>query len=647
MSENNTPNKNNGAGSNKPTPPPVVPKAPAVKNTADKAVDKSKNGANKKLLFVLIPVIVALVIGAVVLAVVLKNNKSGNNGDTTLAESKVVVVTDENGVAVTDENGVPVTYVAVTEVVKVTDRNGEPVTDEKGKEVTTVVYKNENITVNVPVTNNKGEAVTNSKGEVVTQQVTLPQNPNDSGNGSVVLGTTVVPVTDGQGNTAVDESGNLFTTIVELTSNPVTVEPAAIDFKASMGGTAEDYFSGIDTDKDGNYIAANVTNSKDGDFKEYAELNYQAPYTVLVKYDKSGNLKWRKPIGSARGTLQIMDILCNEDGTFYAVGYGKNVGGVNGRGYYDGVVYKFDKDGNELWHKIFGTSTVDMFNGATLTDDGGIVAVGTVGNNDFDAEEFGKNELESAACIVKYDKSGNLMWKNVIGGNKDYFNDVAESKDGNIFAVGNFYSGTLFANVGSADSGIVKFNAQGKYVGVAPIAGKGIESFMGITACKSGGVAVVGKSNSSDSGNTTSTFVSDLASRGGYDAYIMKYEEDLKRSFAKPFRGQYDDDLVDVIEKSDGTFIATGKSNSSSRDLKGITTRGGDDMVIASFDKYGNLSWARSFGGTQNESASAICLAKDDGYVIAGRTLSKDIDMKGISQYVNGRSVGVIAKFPE
>ena len=646
MDENKTTGKNNGAENNRPAPPPIAPKAPAVKDSGA-ASPKGKEKVNKKLLYILIPVIAILIIGAVVGAIALKNGKDKNNDGTTLAESKVVVVTDENGVAVTDENGVPVTYVAVTEVVYVTDANGVPVTDEKGKNVTTVVYKQENVTVNVPVTNSKGEAVTNGKGEVVTQQVTLPQNPNNQGNGNIILGTTIIPVTDGQGNTAVDESGNLFTTIVELTSNPVTVEPADIDFKASMGGTAEDYFSSIDADKDGNYIAANVTNSKDGDFKEFAELNYMAPYTVLVKYDKSGNVKWRKPIGSPRGTLQIMDVLCNEDGTFYAVGYGKNVGGKNGRGYYDCVVYKFDKDGNELWYKIFGTSTVDMFNSATLTADGGIVAVGTVGNNDFDAEEFGKNELESAACIVKYDKSGNLLWKNVLGGNKDYFSDVAESKDGSIFVVGTFYSGTLFANVGSSDAGIVKFNAQGKYVDVAPIAGKGIESFTGIAACKAGGVVVVGKSNSSDSGNTTSTFVSDLASRGGYDAYIMKYEEDLTRAFAKPFRGQYDDDLVDVIEKEDGTFIATGKSNSSSRDLKGITTRGGDDMVIASFDKYGNLSWARSFGGTLNESASAICLAKDNGYVIAGRTLSKDIDMKGIAQYVNGRSVGVIAKFPE
>ena len=52
-----------------------------------------------------------------------------------------------------------------------------------------------------------------------------------------------------------------------------------------MGGTAADYFSSIATDKDGNFIAANVTNSKDGNFKEYAELKFAAPYTVLVKYD--------------------------------------------------------------------------------------------------------------------------------------------------------------------------------------------------------------------------------------------------------------------------------------------------------------------------------------------------------------------------
>lgn len=618
-------------------PPPVVSAPPVVSTPVTKS-------NNKKFLYILIPIIAVILIGAVIIAFALKNNKTPKDDPTT---TRVVVATDENGVAITDANGVPVTIVAETEIVNVTDAKGVPVTDEKGNKVTTVVYKDVDVTVNVAVTNNKGEEVTNSKGEVVTQQVVVPQDPDKAENGNVIFGTTAIPVTDGQGNTAVDNEGNIFTTIVELTSNPVTVEPATLDWKTSMGGTAVDYFSSVDTDKDGNYIAANITNSKDGQFKEFEELKYTAPYTVLVKYDKSGNVKWQKPVGSTRGMLAITDVVTTDDGGFYAVGYGKNVGGKTGKGYYDGVVYKFDKNGNEVWYKTFGTSTVDMFNGATLTSDGGVVAVGSVGNNDIDAEEFGKEELKSAACIVKYDASGSLVWKNVVGANQDTFNGVVEGTDGNIYCVGNFYSGDLFKGLGQSDSGIVKFGKDGKYIDVAPIAGRGIESFSGITACKNGGIVIVGKSNSSDSGNTDSKFVADLASRGGYDAYIMKYENDLTPVFAKPFRGQYDDELVDVIEKEDGTFVATGKSNSSSRDFKGVTTRGGDDMVIASFDTYGNLSWARSFGGTQDESATAICLAENNGYVIVGRTLSKDIDMKGISQYVNGKSVGVIAKFPE
>ena len=636
-------NKNLSNNKQKMSAPPMVKKEAPQKQNASKA--SALNGDSKKKLAIIIPIAcVALVVIGVIVGVAIKNHKKNNTGTT---DPGAFVVTDENGIAVTDESGVPITYVPETQIVNVTDANGAVVTDADGKNVTTMVYKEHDVTVNVKVTDEKGEQVTNSKGEQVTKQEVIKQDPNKADGDKVVLGTTAVAVTDGQGHTAVDNAGNIFTTIVEITSNPVAVEPAALDWKASLGGTAEDYFSSIETDKDGNYIAANVTNSKDGQFKEFDSLGYAAPYTVLVKYDKSGNIKWQKAIGHRRGTLQIMDIITNDDGTFYAIGYGKNVGGVNGKGYYDGAVFKFDKDGNEIWHKIFGTSTVDVFNGGTKTSDGGVVAVGSVGNNDGDAKGFGKKELESAACIVKYDANGNLVWKNIVGGDKDYFNGVVEGADGSIYTVGNFYSGKLFKGLGSSDSGVVKFDAKGKYVDVAPIAGRGIESFKGITACKDGGIVVVGKSNSSDSGNIDSTFVSDLASRGGDDAYIMKFDQDLKRVFAKPFRGQYDDDLVAVIEKEDGVFIAVGKSNSSSRDFKGITTRGGDDMVIASFDKYGNLTWARSFGGTQNESASAICLAEKEGYIVAGRTLSKDIDMKGISQYVSGKSVGVIAKFPE
>ena len=638
-----------------PTPPPVAPK-------------KKKN--TKKII---IPVAIILAIAVVVTAVALIKKGIEKQKEDSL---NPVIVTDINGVPVTNQNGEPVTVIPQTEIHTYTDTNGNT--------LTTVV--NKEVAVTVPVTNEKGEYVTDKNGEVVTEEIkyvptTKAPDPivigtssvyeidpsgevvtNESGeavtsvveittipatSNSDILGTTAIPMTDGQGNTAVDENGNVFTTIVELTSNPIAVEPADIEWKASRGGTQSDYISSIAPLKNDGYIAAIVTNSKDGNYKEYSELKYSVPYTVLTKYKKNGDIDWEKVVGSKKGMTAITTVVPTDDGGFYAVGYGKNVGGVTGKGYYDGVVYKFDKKGEQEWYKTFGTSTVDLFNGATLTSDGGIIAVGSGGNNDGDAKGFKKPALESAACIVKYSSDGKLLWKNIVGGNQDTFNGVAEASDGNIFVVGDFYSGNLFTALGSSDSAVVKFSPIGEYLDIAPIAGKGIENFPAITACKNGGVVVVGRSNSTDAGSTKSFFVADLASRGGYDSYIIKFKNDLSIEFANPFRGQYDDALTSVVEAEDGTFIAAGYSNSSSRDFKGITTRGGDDIVIASFNKFGSLSWARSFGGTKSDSANAICLGSDGGYLVAGKTLSNDIDMKGIAQYVNGKSVGVIVKFPE
>lgn len=638
-----------------PTPPPVAPK-------------KKKN--TKKII---IPVAIILAVAVIITAVALIKKGIEKQKEDSL---NPVIVTDINGVPVTNQNGEPVTVIPQTEIHTYTDTNGST--------HTTVVHKE--VAVTVPVTNENGEYVTDKNGEVVTEEIkyvptTKAPDPivigtssvyetdpsgevvtNESGeavtsvveittipatSNSDILGTTAIPMTDGQGNTAVDEDGNVFTTIVELTSNPIAVEPADIEWKASRGGTQSDYISSIAPLKNDGYIAAVVTNSKDGNYKEHSELKYSVPYTVLTKYKKNGDIDWETVVGSKKGMTAITTVVPTDDGGFYAVGYGKNVGGVTGKGYYDGVVYKFDKKGEQEWYKTFGTSTVDLFNGATLTSDGGIIAVGSVGNNDGDAKGFKKPALESAACIVKYSSDGKLLWKNIVGGNQDTFNGVAEASDGNIFVVGDFYSGNLFTALGSSDSAVVKFSPIGEYLDVAPIAGKGIENFPAISACKNGGVVVVGRSNSTDAGSTESFFVADLASRGGYDSYIIKFKNDLSVEFANPFRGQYDDALTSVVEAEDGTFIAAGYSNSSSRDFKGITTRGGDDIVIASFNKFGSLSWARSFGGTKSDSANAICLGSDGGYLVAGKTLSNDIDMKGIAQYVNGKSVGVIVKFPE
>ncbi|MGN0525817.1 MAG: hypothetical protein ACI4IF_00080 [Acutalibacteraceae bacterium] len=638
-------NENNNIQNNKaniPAPPPMVKKgekaekpessAPKAPTPKEEKPSKSPKGNSKKLLAILIPVIAVIVVGAIILAVVLtKNKKDGKN---TLGTLSPVVVTDANGVPVTDVNGEVITVMPETEIVKVTDKNGY--------EHTSVVYKD--VVVKIPVTDENGKFVYDDKGDVVTEEYVYNPSVTEPG---AVIGTTVVPVTDGEGNTAVNDKGEVITTVVDVTSNPNPAEPAKIDWKAGLGGTAKDYISSVAAMSDGGYITATVTNSTDGDFAKYKELNYAKPYTVLTKYSKNGDVVWEKAVGSKKGITRIEDIVVTKGDDFYAVGYGKNIGGVTGKGYYDGAVLKFNKKGEQIWSKTFGTSTVDMFYGADLADNGDIIVVGSVGNNDGDAKGFNKPELKSAASVVRYNSDGDVVWKNILGGDGDIFNNVAVGSDGNIYIVGNFVSGTFFKGLGKNDSGVVKLNSKGELVSVQAIAGKGTEEFKGITACKNGGVTVVGRSDSSDSGNTDSFFTGNLASRGGYDAYIIKFDENLNIKFATSFRGQYNDELVDVVEKDDGSFIAVGSSNSSSRDLKGITTRGGNDIVLASFDSLGMLSWARSFGGSNDEKSYAVALSKDGGYVVAGETGSSDVDMEGIAQYVTGNTKGVIVKFPE
>lgn len=589
---------------------------------------------NKKLLCIIIPVVIILAV-AITVTVILFGSKDDKNG---------IVVTDENGVVVTNVDGTPVTVVPETEIVDVTDSDGNTVLDEKGNPVTTVVYKDSVVTV--PKTDENGSTIWE----------TVVVKPEVSYTGGEYLGTTVIPVTDGQGNTGVDSEGNLITTIVDVTAAPsLDIEPADVAWKYTRGGTQTDYISDMIATPDKCYITSTVTNSTDGDYAQFASLGYATPYTVLTKTDDDGKIVWEKAFGSKKGIFNIKALDVASDGSIYAAGYGEKFYDISTRGYYDGFVAKFSSKGELLWIKSFGTSTVDMLNGICVTSDGGVVAVGSVGNNDYDAEGFGGKELNSRAAAVKYSSSGELVWKNFFGGDRDFFDGVAEGKDGSLFIVGTFYSDELFEVMGAKDStglkqsdaGVVKLSSSGKFVAVKAISGTKTESFTGITAISDGGVVIVGRSNSSDSSDSSSFFTGDLAARGDYDAYIIRLSEGLEPTAASAFRGQNAERLQDVIETDSGNFIAVGYTNSSTRDLKGVTTRGGDDIVIAGFSSRCSLLWARSFGGKRDDSAAAIVKGVSGGYVIAGRSLSMDADLANIAPYSGNYSVGVVVKFPE
>ena len=591
---------------------PKVQKQPKEKTTKKPVITAIpvKEKLNNKNLKIIIPVAV-LILVAIIIAIVLV---SGNGG--------------KDNIVVTDTNGVPVTNV-----------DGEVIT-----------VSPEDVTAQVPVTDASGNAVTDVSGNVVTEVVSVNNKENNT-NGNTnngTAGTTSVLVTDGKGNTGVDEQGNPITTIINITEAPtINVEPAKTEWKNTQGGSASDKYKDVILTDDGCYITANVTNSKDGDFAQYKDMNLSVPYTVLTKYDKEGEVIWQKVFGSDKGSLEIVALSPAEKGDFYAVGYGKAIENLDISGWYDGAIYKIDKNGNVDWVKKFGTSTVDILNDVVTASNGDAIVVGSAGNNDGDAKDSGGKANESKALIMRYSDSGKLLWKEFAGGNMDTFVGVAEGTDGSIYALGNFYSGKLFPALGKCDSGVVKYSSDGVMMKKTSVAGTGIDEFKGITASSDGGVVICGTSDSSDT-EGDSFFKDNLASRGGYDSYIIKYTNDLAVEFATPVRGQNNDTATSVIELSDGNFIMAGSTNSSTRDFKGITTRGKKDIFVASFNRLGVLVWVRSFGGSENDGALALSKGADGGYVVVGETLSNNVDLEGIAPYGgNGKSLAVMVKFPE
>jgi hypothetical protein len=101
-------------------------------------------------------------------------------------------------------------------------------------------------------------------------------------------------------------------------------------------------------------------------------------------------------------------------------------------------------------------------------------------------------------------------------------------------------------------------------------------------------------------------------------------------TWLKTYGGSNHDIGESIISTGDGNYVFTGKTGSTDKDFQGVS-KGGDDICVVKIDSLGKIIWKRKYGGWLNDHGISITLTTDSNLIIIGNTTSNDGDFGGIN----------------
>jgi len=229
---------------------------------------------------------------------------------------------------------------------------------------------------------------------------------------------------------------------------------------------------------------------------------------------------------------------------------------------------------------------------------------------------FGTTTLTSEGgsniFLVKYNSDGNVLWAKSTGGtNDDYVSSVAADGFGNIYLAGEFKSPAItfgsitLTNETGSDIFIVKYNSNGNVLWAKDVSlPTNGENFPQALTLDPSGNIYL-----AGNFNTTITFgTTTLTSEGGDDFFLVKYNSDGNVLWAKSEGGTNEDYVFSVAADGFGNIYLAGEFTSSTLTF-GTTTlinKGNEDAFLTKYNSDGNVLWAKSAGGVNGEGISSV-----------------------------------------
>lgn len=338
-------------------------------------------------------------------------------------------------------------------------------------------------------------------------------------------------------------------------------------------------------------------------------------FVLSLANAQSPAIQWQKCFGGSNSETGN-SIKITSDGGYILAGSSNSVNGdvTQNFGGVDYWIVKMNSVGTIQWKKSYGGSGDDYANSVQQTFDGGYIVAGTSNsNNGHISNSHGNNDF----WIIKLDSTGNLIWQKSLGGtSNDSAQSVQQTTDGGYIVAGSSSSnnGDVSANHGYSDFWILKLNSTGNIIWEKSLGGSGADEAMSVRQTSEGGYIIAGYTNSSN-GNVTQNF-------GGSDYWIIKLNSLGNLEWEKSIGNLFDDVSYSAEQTMDGGYIVAGATTLNSES-------GVPDYRVLKLNSAGGIEWSRYFGGNAHDNGQEVRQTPDGGYIVGGWTVSNNGDVTG------------------
>ncbi len=196
---------------------------------------------------------------------------------------------------------------------------------------------------------------------------------------------------------------------------------------------------------------------------------------------------------------------------------------------------------------------------------------------------------------------------------------LALGDDGALVLAGNFddeidFGAGPLAHHGGSDVFLASFSQAGTLRWSRSFGGDGFDEGIAVAADAHGSVYLGATFD-----KTIDFGGGPLTSKGSTDVALVKLTSFGKLSWAIRFGGALGDAPSKVVADSKGNVHVVGHfSGEMTIGATTLTSAGGADLFLASFDSSGKARWAKSFGGPEDDGANGVGTDADDNIYLAG-----------------------------